>query len=1190
MATKKENIKSLFSNSRTRIIIVFTVVLLLTMIGVGFMKLHSSSNPLNEKSGVVRQAQGIKSIPGSMNQTAQYAALQQTQNIEQAQEASAKGGSAIPTIIRSQAFGDGVESVGAQGGDGSVGFSTLARENLEGPQSTLWFQNLKDQHCNITSLTKAIEAGAVLADLKKVCTCDQLKRKGFTLPELKLVCPCPELRSLGFSSKQFKDAGYCAAELKVCGFTACEERGAGFSADEMKNAGFSDGEMSGAGFSAREIARAGGLPDGIKEEDILKGKCTPEALRRWHSAGVSAAAIRQRNGCSVAAMKAAGYSALDLKNAGFSAAELKTAGFTPDELRQAGYSGRELMDAGFSPADLAAGGFSAADIGAAEMILPAGLSTEDVRKAGCSEEAIKRQRLAGVSAAAIRKLAGCSAQALLAGGFSMKNLESAGFKPSDLSDQVLARSGVLDSSGISDDALKAAGCDPDKLKEWQVKGVSAKRIRDISKCSAAALKAAGYSVQALTAGGYKAAELQAAGFTPTEVEAAQALLRAGLLDGSGVSDDALKAAGCAPEKLKALHEKGVSSARIRAITNCSAEALKAAGYSAHDLTDAGFSSAELQAAGFSPAELAAQSVLKGGLLDGTGILDDALKKAGCAPLQLKALHDKGVSAARIHAISHCSAQALKNAGYNAKSLAGIAFTPAQLLAAGFTPEDLRSAGMALTPAGLIAAGRTAGCSVDALAAARKMGLTAKSIKHTLGCDVAAMKAAGFSASDLKEAGFTAADLKNAGFSAKDLKNAGFSAKDLHTAGFSAAELKATGYDAADLKDAGFSAEDLKGAGFSATSLKTAGFTATELKGVGYGAADLKAAGFAAAELKAAGVPAGELKAAGFTSDELQAAGFNPRESALAGLADMSPSAQTMPSIAGGAGAPSRNAQMQAANAKKLEKILAQQKVQMADQKYQQKIQQRAATMTGQANSMLQAWKVAPVQAYVGGSAAGAGKGADGEEKSESGTAVSGKNGAGLGPKAEATVVVKMGDVMFAVIDTSVNSDEPGPILATIVAGPLKGAKLIGSFNLPAEADKMVISFNAMSVPGAPKTLSISAFAIDPDTARTALSSETDHHYMSRYGALFASTFLEGFGNAFQSADTTITIGGTGDTQQTTVQNGIGRSTLENAVIGLATVGKAWGQYAQQGIKRKPTVEVYSGTGVGILFTQDVKIM
>lgn len=91
----------------------------------------------------------------------------------------------------------------------------------------------------------------------------------------------------------------------------------------------------------------------------------------------------------------------------------------------------------------------------------------------------------------------------------------------------------------------------------------------------------------------------------------------------------------------------------------------------------------------------------------------------------------------------------------------------------------------------------------------------------------------------------------------------------------------------------------------------------------------------------------------------------------------------------------------------------------------------------------------------------------------------------------------------------------------------------------------------------------------------------------RYGSLFASSFLQGFGNAFQSANTTITIGGTGGGNNITVANGVGRSTLENAVIGLATVGKAWSQQAQQLFNTPTTVEVYSGTGLGILFTQDV---
>lgn len=1099
--SKKENIKALFTNTRTRVIISFTLILVVAMVVIGFVKFFGASNPLNERSGVVRGAGGIRSIPGSLNQTAQYAALQETQNIEQAKEAAEKGKSAIPTIIRSQAFGEGVESVGAQGGEGSVGFATLAREGQEGPQSTVWFQNLKDQHCNQESLKKAIDAGAVLSDLRKACTCEQLKRRGYTLPELKPVCPCPELRVLGFSSKQFKDAGYCADELKVCGFTACEEHAAGFSVDEMKNAGFSDGELSGAGFTAREIARAGGLPDGVKLEDVQKAGCDVEKLRQLRSAGVTAAAIRQISGCSADKLKAAGFSALDLKNAGFSAADLKAVGFTPEELRQAGYSARDLMDAGFSAEDLAKAGFSAANISAAETMLPQGFSADDVRKAGCTPEAIERQRKAGVSAYMIKKLAGCSASALKAGGFSIKDLERAGFKPEELTPQALSAGGLIDTSGLPDDEIKKAGCDVAKLQD--------------------------------------------------------------------------------------LRKQGVSAARIHALSGCSADALKKAGFDIHALAAAGFTKADLLAAGFSAKEVDDAARVAGGLMDTSGLPDAAVKNAGCDVAKLQDLRKQGVSAARIHALSGCSADALRKAGFDLAALAAAGFTPAQLLAAGFTPEEIKTAGLALTPAGVLAAGRTAGCSVEALTAARKLGMSAKTIKASLGCDVAALKAAGFSATDLKEAGFTAAELKNAGFSAADLKTAGFSAKDLHAAGFGAAELKALGYDAAALKDAGFSANDLKAAGFTAADLKTAGFTAKEIKDAGYSATDMKAAGFSAADMKAAGVTVAELKAAGYSSQELQAAGFNPRESALAGLAEITPKAggPTMPSIPG-VGAPNRNAQIQAANAQKLEKIMAQQKVQMADQKYQQKVQQRTAAMVSAANPMIQDWKKAPQQAYTNGQASKESKEGAGAAGARTGQ---GKEGAGNSANEPGKIFIKTGDVMFAVIDTAVNSDEPGPILATIVSGSLKGAKLIGSFNLPASADKMVISFNTLSVPGMPKSLSVSAFAIDPDTARTALSSETNHHFLSRYGALFAATFLEGFGNAFQSANTTITVGGVGDAQQTTVQNGIGRSAMENAVIGLATVGKAWGQVAQQNMNQKPTVEVFSGTGVGVLFTRDVSI-
>ena len=278
----------------------------------------------------------------------------------------------------------------------------------------------------------------------------------------------------------------------------------------------------------------------------------------------------------------------------------------------------------------------------------------------------------------------------------------------------------------------------------------------------------------------------------------------------------------------------------------------------------------------------------------------------------------------------------------------------------------------------------------------------------------------------------------------------------------------------------------------------------------------------------------------------------------------------------------------------MNEILQKQREQQVAQQFQQKIQSQSGKMNGEANQLLQGWQKVAGQGYVAGtplqekkqtiqtkSSIQHTKDASSQSQDEEGGQSSGG-----GPQP----AIKAGAVLFAVLDTSVDSDQPGPVLATIVVGRLKGAKLIGSFSLVNNSDKMTITFNQMSVKGAANTISINAYAIDPNTARTALSSRTDHHYLMRYGSLFAATFIEGFGNAFQAANTTVSIGGTGGVTNTTISSGVGRSTLENAVIGLSTLGKQWGQVAMQNVSTPTTVEVFGGTGIGVLFMQNVAVV
>ncbi|MFC3908496.1 type IVB secretion system protein DotG/IcmE [Legionella dresdenensis] len=676
--------------------------------------------------------------------------------------------------------------------------------------------------------------------------------------------------------------------------------------------------------------------------------------------------------------------------------------------------------------------------------------------------------------------------------------------------------------------LKSAGYNATDLKQV---GFTTGQL-NICGFSACELRGAGFSAQEMKDGGFNDDELKGAGYGERDIAQASGLP-------AGITADDIRKAGCQVEALERLHKAGVTASAIRRINGCSATQLKAAGYNALDLKNAGFTAADLKNAGFTPEQLRQAGYTAKELLD-AGFTPDDLLKAGYSPAEVAAAEASlpaGMTPEDVKAAG-CSADSLRN-----ERIAGVS---AKLIAqyAGCNPAD-------------IAASRLVSCDVNTLTAARLKGVSAATIRKTVGCSADALKAAGFTAAELKAAGFTAAELK--------------------AAGFTGAELKAAGFTARQLKDAGFTAKELKDLGFGAADLKAAGFTAAELR----------AAGFTAKELADAGFPVDDLQKAGYTADDLNAAGLTSTQ--VAGLtlppAQQPDQVSTMPALINETAAPA--ATPESRNAQQLQAILKRQNQQYADQRYQQKIQQRASEMQSLANHSIQRWESVSTQTYVAAHKT--------EVTATEATMTSGGQAANQSqPNAAANVsqpgqqaLIKTGDVLFAVIDTSVNSDEPGPILATIVSGKLKGAKLIGSFNLPNNGEKMVINFNTLSVPGAAGSTSISAYAIDPNTARTALSSKTDHHYLLRYGSLFASSFLEGFGNAFQSADTTVSIGGPGGGDYVSVQNGINRSILQNAVIGLSNLGQAWGQAAQQQFNRPITVEVYSGTGIGVLFTQDL---
>lgn len=248
---------------------------------------------------------------------------------------------------------------------------------------------------------------------------------------------------------------------------------------------------------------------------------------------------------------------------------------------------------------------------------------------------------------------------------------------------------------------------------------------------------------------------------------------------------------------------------------------------------------------------------------------------------------------------------------------------------------------------------------------------------------------------------------------------------------------------------------------------------------------------------------------------------------------------------------------------------------LAQQQMETNRQQIQAGMSGQLSQLFAAW-APPTQQYVVGNETNKG----GAPGAAIGGGVDGKSMGALGG-AQQPVLAKAGTIMFAVLDTSVNTDQPGPVMATIVSGRLKGSKIMGT--VQRQTDKALLNFNVLNSNEFPRTVAINAVAIDPETARTAIASNVDNHYMLRYGTLFATSFIQGYATALTTTGTTIVSLGLGGVQKTTPD----LSAKGKMLVALGNVGAQYSSLLAPLFNTPPTVTVDSGASVGILFLSDL---
>jgi type IV secretory pathway VirB10-like protein len=259
----------------------------------------------------------------------------------------------------------------------------------------------------------------------------------------------------------------------------------------------------------------------------------------------------------------------------------------------------------------------------------------------------------------------------------------------------------------------------------------------------------------------------------------------------------------------------------------------------------------------------------------------------------------------------------------------------------------------------------------------------------------------------------------------------------------------------------------------------------------------------------------------------------------------------------------------------------------AQERERQKVENTMTGMGGQVTQLMEAW-APPNMKHVSGQPLD-------KDAANIGAAVAKGTGAGAAanskdadaPGEGTPPLIKAGTILFAVLDTTVNSDYPdSPVLATIVEGKYKGAKLLGKLQISkgvsGQMDRLMLNFTLMNMDAWPKSKSATAFGIDPDTARSALASEVDYHYMQRFGALMATSFLTGYGQAAMSSGGTQVASAFG-TSSTNPQ----LSPSSKLAVAFGQMGQALGDATKNYTNRPPTVVVDSGVGLGILFMTDV---
>lgn len=185
---------------------------------------------------------------------------------------------------------------------------------------------------------------------------------------------------------------------------------------------------------------------------------------------------------------------------------------------------------------------------------------------------------------------------------------------------------------------------------------------------------------------------------------------------------------------------------------------------------------------------------------------------------------------------------------------------------------------------------------------------------------------------------------------------------------------------------------------------------------------------------------------------------------------------------------------------------------------------------------------------------------------------------------ELTILIPAGTIEYAQLITEANTDAPGPILAELVTGPLRGGRLIGNFT--ATENFLILDFNTIVLDGV--DYAANGIALDPDTTLPGVITEIDRRYFKRVILPAAAEFVTGFTEAVSESGTTSVTINNADGSVTETNSNTGTDDDQEVASGITAAGDALADILDDiADNTQPMLRVARGTPVGILFTAPV---